>query len=239
MAATLAPPTDRRPRADPAPPPGFSPPAAAPTYLDADSAGSLMTGAEFDAVEDADPDFRYQLIHGVVVVSRPPVRPHERLVDQFAYLLRKYQFEHPNGAALDETLPGRYVRTDPDTRRQPDRAVWCGLAREPDEETDVPAILIEIVSGSRRDRRRDYETKRAEYRAAGVREYWIVDRFTDPAPTLTVCFADGAEKTVGPDEPYETPLLTGFAFRPADVLRPARPAPGGAAPGGAAPGAGG
>ena len=194
--------------------------------LDGDSAGLLMTGAEFDAVEEVDPLYRYQLIRGVVVVSRRPVAAHERFVDIFGYLLRKHQFEHPNGAILDETLPGRYVRTEPDTRRQPDRAVWVGLGREPDEAIDIPAIIIEIVSRSRRDRVRDFETKRDEYRAAGVKEYWIVDRFADPGPAATVCCADGSERVVGPDQTYETPLLPGFAFRPTDVLRPAgvRPA---------------
>ena len=158
-------------------------------------------------------------------MSRIPVAAHERFVDVFGYLLRKYMFEHPNGAILDETLPGRYVRTEPDTRRQPDRAVWVGLGREPDEAADVPAILIEVVSRSRRDRVRDYETKRDEYRAAGVKEYWIVDRFADPGPTVTVAFADGAERVVGPGETYESPLLPGFAFRPADVLRPGAASP--------------
>ena len=226
MPLTAAAPAKAPPARRPARPRVRPKPAPAPaSYLDEDSAGLLMTGAEFDAIEECDPFFRYQLIRGVVVVSRPPVAAHERYVDRFGYLLQKYMFEHPNGAVLDETLPGRYVRTEEDTRRQPDRAVWCGLGREPDETADVPAIIVEVVSRSRRDRVRDYETKRNEYRAAGVKEYWIVDRFADPGPTVTVASADGSERVVGPGETYESPLLPGFVFRPADVLRPGAASP--------------
>jgi Uma2 family endonuclease len=34
---------------------------------------------------------------------------------------------------------------------------------------------MEIVSGSREDRIRDWRTKSREYAAAGIPEYWIVD----------------------------------------------------------------
>ena len=208
--------------------PAPEPPAAAPPpRLDARSAGLRLTGGEFDAVTDYDENFLYELTRGVVVVSPIPSSRHEEPIDQLAYLLRKYQYEHPNGAALDRTLPGRYVRVPGGDRRRP--------------AAGGPGDLARIGAGGGRGRRRadgrrrgrvplpprphagpfpgNRETKRAEYRAAGVKEYWIPDRFADPGPTLTVCAADGSERVVGPAETYETPLLPGFAFRPADVLR--------------------
>jgi Uma2 family endonuclease len=36
-------------------------------------------------------------------------------------------------------------------------------------------LVIEVVSGSRKDRQRDFETKRLEYARGGIAEYWIVD----------------------------------------------------------------
>src|SRR5208337_602516 len=44
-----------------------------------------------------------------------------------------------------------------------------------------------FVSEGKRNRPRDYHEKRTEYLAAGVREYWINDRF---ARTLTACRSD-------------------------------------------------
>ena len=39
----------------------------------------------------------------------------------------------------------------------------------------APDLAVEVVSGSKADRRRDWFTKRKEYAASGVAEYWIVD----------------------------------------------------------------
>ena len=40
---------------------------------------------------------------------------------------------------------------------------------------DGADLVMEIVSDDEKDRQRDYETKIADYAAAGVLEYWIVD----------------------------------------------------------------
>ena len=36
-------------------------------------------------------------------------------------------------------------------------------------------LVMEVVSGSDDDRRRDLVTKRSEYEQAGIPEYWIID----------------------------------------------------------------
>ena len=192
----------------------------APQRLDAHCAGVPMTPAEFDAADDYDENFRYELIRGILVVSPIPSRPHEKVIDRLGYRLQKYELEHPNGSAIDETLPGRYVLVPDGTRRLADRVVWCGLGREIDEATDVPTIAVEVVSPSRRDRVRDYEAKVEDYAAAGVTEYWTLDR---QDPRLTVVTADG-ERVFAATDTYETPLLPGFSlpvgalFAPADRL---------------------
>ena len=51
--------------------------------LGSESAGLLMTAEEFDGIREYDENFRYELIHGVVVVSPIPLpeetNPNERL----------------------------------------------------------------------------------------------------------------------------------------------------------------
>ena len=184
--------------------------------LDAFAAGVPMSPEEFDAVqwEECDQDYRYELLGGRVIMSPIPRRVHERAVDRTGYLLNKYREEHPDGGAIDETLPGRYVHLPNGDRRRADRAVWCGLGREVDEDADVPAIAIEVVSRSRRDRIRDVLTKRDEYRAAGVREYWILD----PADRSLRVVTPEAEHTFGEDDTYTTPLLPGFEMPVRDAF---------------------
>jgi Uma2 family endonuclease len=88
--------------------------------------------------------------------------------------------------------------------------IWCGLDHEPDEMRDAPTIVIEIVSADRRDRQRDYETKRAEYSQIGVLEYWIMDRFQ--RRVTVVCFGDSGEtqSLYSETDLLTTPLLPGF-----------------------------
>ena len=57
----------------------------------------------------------------------------------------------------------------------------------------APALVIEVVSNSERDkqsRERDYSDKRIEYAARGIPEYWIIDPIT--AVVLVLSLADGA-----------------------------------------------
>lgn len=179
--------------------------AAPPTSVGPDSNGLLLTPAEYDAVQDWDERYRYELVHGVVVVL-PPAGPGERMPnDELGFLLREYRRRHPNGACLDETGPEQEVLCGTD-RRRADRAIWTGLGRAPNTVTDVPSIVVEFVSDSARDRRRDYVDKRSEYAAAGVQEYWVIDRFER---RLTV-FRGAEVITVGEAETYAPPLLPGF-----------------------------
>jgi Uma2 family endonuclease len=76
-------------------------------------------------------------------------------------------------------------------------------ARDRESETqEYPThaeLVMEVVSGSSSDRKRDLVEKREDYAAAGIPEYWIVD----PAErTITVL------------------ALAGTAYREAGVYRP-------------------
>jgi len=183
------------------------------------SAGVSMTVEEFDRIPAHrwDDRYRYELIRGVLVVS-PFAGPGEDSPnDELGYLLRRYRDDHPQGFLLDETLFEQYLHTA--NRRRCDRAIWVGLGRTPDVERDVPAIVVEFVGPRKRDFLRDYEEKRDEYLTAGVREYWVIDRFRR---TMTVyrpgAGGQAAAQTVTEPQEYQTPLLPGFVLPLARLL---------------------
>jgi len=107
-------------------------------------AGALLTPEEFDAVEDVDDGYVYELINGVLVVTPlppPEVRgPNELL----GYLLRRYQEEHPHGKALDFTVYAQLVSLK-GNRRRAERVIWAGLGRLPDTHRDPVTIVIDYV----------------------------------------------------------------------------------------------
>jgi Uma2 family endonuclease len=186
-------------------------------YVGPEMAGLLMTPEEFDAIEDCDENYRYEMINGVLVVSPPPLEAERDPNEELGHLLRTYQEQHPQGAALDKTLPEHYVRTK--NRRRANRVIWAGLGRRPDPRVDVPTIVVEFVSAGRRSHQRDYVAKREEYLGAGVKEYWVVDRFRR---TLTVFQPQsrGAQPLVIPEtELYRTPLLPGFELSLSRLLQ--------------------
>jgi Uma2 family endonuclease len=180
-------------------------------------AGTAMTPEEFDAVEEYDEGYRYELINGVLIVVPIPLEAEADPNGELEYLLRKYKQEHPQGAALDRTLFERTVRTRTN-RRRADRVIWAGLGRLPDPRTDTPTIIAEFVSQARRDRQRDYVDKRREYMEIGVAEYWIIGRFRRTM-TVVVNHPDGPrEQVVRENEVYSTPRLPGFELPLARLL---------------------
>ena len=191
--------------------------------------GTLMTPEEFDAARDWDPEYSYELINGVLIVTPSPSAGERAPSDLLAHLLLTYQESHPEGGHLNLTLPEHTFATG-ENRRRADRVIWCGLDRDPDVRQDVPAIIIEMVSPDRRDRERDYEAKRIEYSQIGVLEYWIIDRFQ--RRVTVVCFRDNGEieSILSEVDVLATPLLPGFElplarlFAVADrVTRPGPP----------------
>jgi Uma2 family endonuclease len=173
------------------------------------SNGMLMTPKEFDAVTDYDDLFVYELIHGVLIVSPIPGESERDPNEELGFLLRNHQYNHPQGSILDKTLSEQYIAL-PDSRRRADRVIWIGLGRVPDPRNDVPSIVVEFVSKRKRDRVRDYEEKRREYRAIGVSEYWVIDRFDNTMTVFKKTSTSATGTVIKADETYRTPLLPGF-----------------------------
>lgn len=181
--------------------------------------GIQMTPDEFDAVTEYDDRYGYELIDGVLIVNPPPL-PQERGPNEIlGHLLRTYQESHPQGLCLDDTLPEELVMVE-GNRRRADRVIWAGLGRQPKPKDDTPTIVVEFVSEGRRSWRRDYLEKRDEYLAAGVVEYWVIDRFDRK---MTVYRKSDnkrgwQQKTVQEHDVYRPQLLPGFELPLARIL---------------------
>lgn len=131
--------------------------------------GLRASAAEFTALKDD--GFRYQLINGVVVMSPSPGQPHQALF--FHLLLQLGNYVEQRQAGL--VLPDTDVRFDDETVYRPDISFFLsGRHRIGQGVVEVvPDLIIEILSPSTTGM--DQHTKRADYEAAGVREYWLVN----------------------------------------------------------------
>jgi Uma2 family endonuclease len=189
------------------------------TRLGLRSSGFPMTPDEFDSLPDYvfTRHLRYELINGVLIVTPPAgngeVDPNEDL----GHLLWYYKEFHPEGSIVDKSLYEQTIYATPN-RRRADRAIWTGLGRVPNVETDVPSIVVEFVSAKKRDHTRDYDTKRGEYLGIGVREYWIIDRFQRIMTVYRNCPEGFATLAIKEAETYQTDLLPGFALPLARLL---------------------
>jgi Uma2 family endonuclease len=179
------------------------------------SGGIPLTPQEFDRAVFQE-GWRYELINGVLVVTPLPVNNEVDPSDELGYLLRDYRHHHPNGHCLDHTAFERTIRSKKN-RRRVDRAIWAGLGRLP-RTHEVPTIAVEFVSRGKRNWLRDYVLKRAEYLQAGVKEYWLIDRFRRTLAVFTRGRGRVRRRVYSEDHVYSTELLPGFELPLARLL---------------------
>ena len=121
-----------------------------------------------------DTNQRMEYSHGYVEFQPMPTILHQRIL---LYLLRLLD-AFVVARAMGEVLPaGVRVRLWEGKYREPDVVFKStGHRNEGTEEFwDGADLVMEVVSGSDSDRRRDLVEKRSEYARAGIPEYWIVD----------------------------------------------------------------
>jgi Uma2 family endonuclease len=189
-------------------------PLAPPTRLGPNDNGVVLSPAEYDAIAHWDSAFRYELVNGVLVVSPPAGFGERPPNDYLGHLLWQYGESHAFGSQLNGTAPEQEIPCGPN-RRRADRAIWIGFGGSFDPDRDTPTVAVEFVSDRSRDRRRDFVEKRREYAAAGVREYWVIDRF---AREMTVFRGDEPPVSIDANGVYRTELLPGFELTLASLL---------------------
>ena len=136
--------------------------------------GRAMTLEEF---QDADEEhgYRYELARGVLEVTHVPGDPHGQIVWNISERDRASRpgtipagIQRFGGAAEFRLwLPGMV------SGRNPDVAVVLRNTPRDHRGHRPPVLAFEVVSKG--GEARDYQVKREEYLAFGLREYWIVD----------------------------------------------------------------
>ncbi len=158
---------------------------------------------------------------GVLEFLPTPTWSHQFMVDFLHSLLK--QFVHPRSLGYTAFAPLR-VRVRSGKYREPDvlfvtPSRFRGL-NNPSEGAD---LVMEVVSGSADDRERDLVEKCADYAAAGIPEYWIVDPQSE---LITVLMIDCSEyKIHGEFKPgtlATSVLLPGFQINVTEAFAAAK-----------------
>jgi len=138
-----------------------------------------LTFEEYLAYDDGT-DTRYEFDDGTLVEMPPSIRLHRKIAQfledcfkqEIQRLLKPWDTGRTDVGVKTQKQNGKPVT------RYPDLMVFDASnlsATEVDIIDFAPELAIEIVSTGTRNRKRDYEEKRYEYRARGIREYWIID----------------------------------------------------------------
>lgn len=149
-----------------------------------------------------------ELNDGVLEFLPMPSQTHQRIAKFLLKLLDEFVERHRAGEVY---MMGYPVRLRSGKLREPD-VVFVGRTRAAEQQCAEGAdLVIEVVSEGIENRKRDLETKPAEYAAAGIPEYWTIDPDTK---TVMVRTLDGEKyKVYGEFKPGQTAtsvLLDGF-----------------------------
>ncbi len=179
--------------------------------------GRSMTLDEFLEAE-VEEGYRYELARGVLEVTVVPNDPHGVIVWILLSAIRDYDREHPGliyraggGAEFRLWLPVLI------SGRNPDVAVALRSTPRDLRGRRPPSLVFEVVSEGNEAHERDYVTKRAEYLAYGLSEYWIVDPHKK---TVTVLIRHGdawVERVYRDDQQAVSLVLPGLAIRLPDL----------------------
>jgi Uma2 family endonuclease len=132
-----------------------------------------------------------EYFHGYIEVLPIPTFVHQFVVRYFFRLLDAFTQEHNLGDVFFAPLPVRLGRRE---YREPD-IIFLSSNRSKRLEGEYLAgadLVVEVVSGGARDRKRDLVTKRRTYARAGIQEYWIID---PRERVIIVLWLDGNEYT--------------------------------------------
>jgi Uma2 family endonuclease len=140
---------------------------------------------EYAALTDG---VRYEVIDGILFAMAAPMDVHQVLVGEMYINFRAFLEGKPCQVRIspydvriladpDSPDDGSYKPGDK-TVVQPDVLVICDKKKiHPEGCRGVPDLVVEILSHS--NTKHDTEVKFKIYEAAGVREYWIVDPYTE------------------------------------------------------------
>jgi Uma2 family endonuclease len=151
-------------------------------------------------------DTRYELIAGVLYMSRRPSFEHQAFLARLMIRIGPAVLE-AGGHVVQE--PGLVWDDEGDDNVSPDLAILIRVSRPPRGEKlrRCPEILVEVMSSGDADRRRDLVDKRDLYLRRGALEYWIVDLSSGELLRLDRVNDAWREQRLGSSDRLSTPLL--------------------------------
>jgi Uma2 family endonuclease len=120
---------------------------------------------------------RYEIIDGELFVTRAPHLDHQDIVGLIYAALLHWSLQ--SGLGKPFITPG-IIFSESDAVI-PD-VIWISHERRSQlmdssgHLTGAPEIVVEVLSNTEKDKKRDRETKLKLYSVQGVAEYWIIDR---------------------------------------------------------------
>jgi Uma2 family endonuclease len=163
---------------------------------------------------------RYEIIDGELFVTRAPHLDHQDSAGALYAELRTWS--RKSGLGKPFFTPG--VIFSAEDAVIPD-LVWISnerksrLVDDAGHLTGAPELVVEVLSNTAKDKKRDRETKLKLYSAQGVLEYWIVDR--EEQAIAIYRREDGVLKqalTLFKSDQLTSPLLPGFSCAIADLF---------------------
>jgi Uma2 family endonuclease len=177
--------------------------------------GRRMTLDEFLQAE-VEEGYRYELAKGVLEVTQVPNDPHFQVVTNLYDAIGQYRRTNPGvvlsyggGSEIQLVIPQMI------SSRHPDLGVILRDASKDSRGRRIPAMAAEVVS--RASIQRDYETKREEYLAYGLQEYWIVEPLKRQFTVLTRRGATWNEALFRDDQIITSLVLPDFATTVAEL----------------------
>lgn len=119
---------------------------------------------------------RYEIIDGELFVTRAPHSKHQQTCGRIFQQLNQWSDE----SGLGETILSPGVLFSEADNVIPDvvwvrKETYSQIIDEQGHLTGAPELIVEVLSQSQQDQKRDREIKLKLYSIRGVREYWIVD----------------------------------------------------------------
>jgi Uma2 family endonuclease len=164
---------------------------------------ALLTADDYAKLPE---DLRAELIDGELVMSPSPDPAHQRVVFKLVQVLDRHL-----GPTADQRIlfAPCDVLIDEHNVLQPDLLVLPEGTKpsEPSWRIPLPTLVIEVISPSTATR--DRGVKLVRYRARGVREAWIVDRYQKTIDVLNL--AAGTSLVCRPGDTARSTAVPGFS----------------------------
>ena len=180
------------------------------------------TEDEYLDLEDRFGDhIRVELSDGRLEVLPVPTQPHQLLILFLVSRLDAFARQHAPGVVLFSGIRVRLRLGGKVKFREPDVVYMAArhAARRLKEFWEGADLVMEVVSGDRKDRLRDWKIKPKDYAAAGIPEYWIVD--PDKKVIRVLVLRGKSYRRHGDFKPGDratSVLLPGFAVAVSDVF---------------------